>query len=1113
MRESVTFVAFAAFLSITACGSAWAQATAQISGTVRDQTGAVLPGTEVTATQTATGVARTAVTNETGSYVLPNLALGPYRLEATLPGFRTFLQTGIVLEVNSDPVINPLLEVGQVSEQVEVQANAAVVETRTVGVGQVVENARIMELPLNGRNVVDLIALAGNAAPAPLVTGQNRDSFATASYSVAGGINTGVTYILDGANNGNPSDSGYAPLPFPDALQEFKVETSATSAEKGMKTAAAVTMVTKSGTNELHGDLFEFVRNGIFNARNAFAAKRDTIKRNQFGGTFGGPIAKNRVFFFGGYQGTLLRQDPAQQVALIPTAAMLAGDFTAFTSPACNGGLPVSLKTPFVNNKINPAMFSRVALNLTAKLPTASADDCGKVIYGLPTKTNDHMMLGKIDYQHSANHSIFGRYFAEDKSTPSPFDINHNPLSMGVASRGLGQLFTLGDTYVFGPNVVNALRLTANRLADGKFEPDSMPTAGLGPVALGVKAFDYQPYTANWTVTNAFQITSQGGPTRSAIFGLADDLSVIRGNHQMGFGGNWMLWWANNYSGSQVMATTFNGGTTGLALTDFLLGDVFSFSNGPTKIKNKRGNLPALYAADTWKVKPNLTLSYGLRWEPYIPVVDLKGGPIHFDQNAFNQGIRSNQYDTTPPGVLFPGDPGFPLPEGQNKRWMNFSPRVGLAWDIKGDGRTSVRASVGSVYDYPFGQFLNLAGAPPFYPRNTLTNVNIDDPWANYPLGNGKFGDPFPLPYGNKLGRNPPFPLLSLVNVIDYNTKNPQSYQWNLNVQRLVGTGWIVSAGYLGTNATHIWSTRQYNPGVYFYNGTNTCLLPNGTTITGSNGQCSTTTNQEQRRRLTLLNPAYGQYYGFMPALDFGGTSSYNALSLSVQRRAVKGVTFNANYTLSHCISDPGGGTELVGSNNTTAYTNPDSRHFDRGNCAGSSTDIRHIFNLSGVAATPQFVNRTLRAFGSGWRFSPIFRVLSGDFLNVTTTQDRALTTTPTQRMNQVLLNPYGNKTAKNYLNRAAFAPPDLGTFAHTGANAIEGPGTWQFDAALSRTFQIREGHSVEFRWEAFNVINGFRMMDPVVNFNSGNFGQMVPSSTTPAPDPRIMQFGLKYVF
>src|SRR5688572_5293439 len=292
-------------LTIT-CVDMWAQATAQITGTVRDQTGAVLPGVEVTATQTETGIARNTITNETGSYVLPNLAIGPYRLEAALPGFRTYVQTGLVLQVDANPVINAVLEVGQVSEQVEVQANAALVETRSVGVGQVVENARILELPLNGRNIVDLVGLAAGTTPAPIANGNNRDAFATASFSVAGGLNTGITYTLDGAHHQNPSDNSYVALPFPDALQEFKVETSGTSAEKGMKSAGAVSLVTKSGTNEFHGDLFEFVRNGMFNARNAFATRRDTIKRNQWGGTLGGPIIQNKLFFFAGYQGTTI---------------------------------------------------------------------------------------------------------------------------------------------------------------------------------------------------------------------------------------------------------------------------------------------------------------------------------------------------------------------------------------------------------------------------------------------------------------------------------------------------------------------------------------------------------------------------------------------------------------------------------------------------------------------------------------------------------------------------------------------------------------------------------------------------------------------------------------
>src|SRR5687768_4901058 len=259
MMRIVNGLFMALIVSALGCGSVWAQATAQISGSVRDQTGAVLPGVEITATQTETGISRNTITNETGSYVLPNLAIGPYRLEATLPGFRTFAQTGIVLEVNTSPVINPILEVGQISETVEVQANAAMVEMRNQGVGQVIENSRILELPLNGRNVTELISLAGAANPATEGT-NTRNPFAKTVVSIAGGLSSGVNYSLDGANHNNPFTNTYMSVPFPNALQEFKVETSAMSAQTGMKSAGSVTLVTKSGTNEFHGDLFEFVR-------------------------------------------------------------------------------------------------------------------------------------------------------------------------------------------------------------------------------------------------------------------------------------------------------------------------------------------------------------------------------------------------------------------------------------------------------------------------------------------------------------------------------------------------------------------------------------------------------------------------------------------------------------------------------------------------------------------------------------------------------------------------------------------------------------------------------------------------------------------------------------
>src|SRR5437870_790216 len=411
----------------------WAQATAQISGSVRDQSGAVLPGAEVTATQTDTGIARSTVTNGAGSYVLCNLPLGPYKLEAALPGFRTFVQTGIVLQVNSSPVVNPSLEVGQVNEQVEVQANAALVETRNVGVGQVIEQQRILELPLNGRQVTDLITLSGAAVTTNVSTGR---LFNDLPYiSVGGGVPFGVDYSLDGANHMNFLIGTTMPMPFPDATQEFKVEFTGLSAQRG--NSAAVAVVTKSGTNEFHGDLFEFLRNDLFNATEYFAAidprtgnkVKSTLKRNQFGGTVGGPIVKNKVFFFGAYQRTTLRSDPANVQNFIPTPAMLSGDWTAFTSAACNAGVARSLRTPFANNRIDPTQYSKAAVYIANKIlasQSAPPNDCGLVTVGAPVQRNDNVYVGKVDYQKSPKHSLFGRVLVNSQFQPDSSKLTAN---------------------------------------------------------------------------------------------------------------------------------------------------------------------------------------------------------------------------------------------------------------------------------------------------------------------------------------------------------------------------------------------------------------------------------------------------------------------------------------------------------------------------------------------------------------------------------------------------------------------------------------------------------------------------------------------------------------
>src|SRR5262245_14511086 len=372
----------ASLIWLLAAGTGWAQAVAgsQVSGVVRDSSGGVLPGVEVTITKTDTGTVRTVYTGADGSYVLPNLPVGPYRLKVVLQGFNTYVQEGIILQVNTNPTIDVALTVGSVGEQVTVTADAATVETRSTGVGQVIDNRQITEIPLNGRQATELIFLSGLATNAPAGDLNTNKNFPTVTISVAGGQANGITYIMDGGTHNDPFNNLNLPTPFPDALQEFKVETSSLPARYGHHAASAVNLVTKSGTNAFHGNAFDFVRNYHFNARNFFAPARDSLRRSQFGGTLGGPLVKDKLFFFDGYQGRIEKSNPPTTVSFVPTARMLAGDFTEIAGAACTPRT-LAAAAGFTNNTINPALFNPVALNILKHIPL-STDPCGRLQYG-----------------------------------------------------------------------------------------------------------------------------------------------------------------------------------------------------------------------------------------------------------------------------------------------------------------------------------------------------------------------------------------------------------------------------------------------------------------------------------------------------------------------------------------------------------------------------------------------------------------------------------------------------------------------------------------------------------------------------------------------------------
>ncbi|HYR88641.1 MAG TPA: TonB-dependent receptor, partial [Terriglobia bacterium] len=847
--------------------SVWAQAvsTSQITGTVKDQSGAVLPGAEVTVTQTDTGARRTVLSDETGSYILANLPIGPYRLEVGLPGFRTYVQTGIVLQVGSNPTIPIVLAVGQVSEQIEVSADAALVETRSTGVGQVIDNQRVLELPLNGRQATELIFLSGMATPS-LGAGLNSRvrNYPTTEVVIAGGLSNGMTYLLDGATHNDAYNNLNLPLPFPDALQEFKVETSALPAQYGHHSAAAINGVTKAGTNEIHGDLFEFVRNGVFNARNTFAAARDNLKRSQFGGTVGGPIVKNRLFFFAGEQATILRSTPSQTPEFVPTAQMLSGDFTTIASAQCNTTGQVNLRAPFQNNRIDPSQFSPVASAILKQpgFPTAT-DPCGLVKIGRKAGSDEYLTVGRMDYQLSDKHSLFGRYLGAVYNQPSDFDPKNLLALLNADLQFRVHSFVLGDTYLIGNSTVSNFRGTVYRSRIPKSSPQFFD-----PNDVGINLFVLVPKFMRFSITNGFQVAGTNAtPSRynTTGFQFAEDMSMIRGAHQIGYGVNWIHGELNGVS--QLNATapfTFNGQNTGLGLADFMVGRPSAFTQGSPSLGYYRLNYFGLYLQDAWKATSRLTVNAGLRWEPGLPVYSKNSYLVHFDPAGFAQGKKSTVYTGAPAGLTFPGDAGFPGNSAGNNRWSNFAPRAGLAWDPKGNGLMSVRAAYGIFYDLPaLNYYIGFAQSPPFGNNVTIQNPpNFANPYQGFPGGN-----PFP----RTLTKDSTFITFGGYENMPFNAKSTYSQQWNLSLQRQIGTNWLVSGNYVGTSVIHLWAGNQINSAVF---------LPG-----------STLGNINNRRKLNLQNPAEGQFFGSVAQLDDGGTGSYNGMVISVQRRRAKGVT------------------------------------------------------------------------------------------------------------------------------------------------------------------------------------------------------------------------------
>ena len=1147
-----------AFIFFVACAAVWAQGTAQIHGTVQDSTGAAIPAAEVKAIQTDTGVSRSTTTAADGGFVFTNLPLGPYRLEIAREGFATAVQSGIVLEVGSDPAVNVALKVGAVNEQVNVEANAALVETRNLGVGEVVQTQRIVDLPLNGRNVTDLIGLGG----ASVVTGNNQTRWFGSSANplpvisiggsaAAGGSGGsqlfGTEYSLDGANHLNFLSGTTMPIAFPDAVQEFKAETTGQSAQRGASTS--VSIVTRSGTNDFHGGVFEFLRNdGFGSAREYFSPGASTLKRNQFGGTVGGPIKKDKLFFFGGYQGTTLRQT-LPNTTIVPTSSILSGDWSTYTSAPCNGGTGKTLRggtvnnlanasAAFTNNQINPSFYTPQALYIAKaylnNLGGLQPNPCGSLTYQVPTHENDHQFVGKVDYQVSDKQSIFVRSLDTHVFYPPALAgctfnlateqlggncISNNMLNSTVGGEDqLGHSYAVGDTYLINANMVNSFRVAFNRTAATLTSANlfTLCDAGVNMWCGGTPG-----QIGTTTISGGFNFGTglgNGDFWNGQSFSINDDLSWIKGAHQMALGfGGWQgrVDEYNHFTpgGANIL---FTGQTTGAGLSDFLLGDLSSFLQGLPNAYTSRQNDIDLYFTDTWKINPHLTFSFGVRWEPFLPQSITNGQISNFDINRFLAGTKSNQFVNAPPGFYFPGDPGFPDKTSAYRQWWHFDPRGGIAWDPKGDGKTSIRASYAFGYAYVPGiAHEDEGGSNPWGGRVTLSSPagGLASPWHGQPGGN-----PYPYAVTPSVKFTPGGQFMTT----PYDLPSPTVYSYNLSVQRQIGASWVATATYIGSRVQHLYINQAINYAPLVAGP----VVASGCAPTATN--CNALANEQVRRVLSQLNPSAGQFIGNVDTWYPYGTQYYNGLLSSIQKRFSRGVSMSANWTWSHCI----GYFQGFNSKPEETATNPYNPLGDRGNC---DSDRRHIVNFTAVAQTPNFSNRLMHTVVTGWQLAGIYRFVSGAPFAVQDGTDQELTAINHQRPN--LVNPsavYSGQTCGGcfYLNKNAFAAQPLGTVGNLGWNSVISPAYWDVDLALSRQFRIHEKQTLELRADAFNIGNSF-----VPAFNSGGTTQQAPqqagtgSPISPSVPPmaalnnaqfgqilaafptRKIQFAVKYTF